>query len=212
MVAADRTEKAVRKQAELIGGLQTGLATLEARLADYQVRAPFLHTLSGISSRQLSAAVSLQHDRISIWTGFAELCTHCAVIGSALFNVTVGLDSLHACVQEAMTAASATGSDADSADYLAGLRAVLDPASSEASSATSAGPPVVRSSIFKPRPSTGWVSNNRDVRLCADCLATSALLLQLTCKSRTPQSDDGSGCGVQSLPRRERRAKLREPP
>ena len=27
----------MRKQAELIGGLQTGLATLEARLADYQV-------------------------------------------------------------------------------------------------------------------------------------------------------------------------------
>ena len=40
VVASDRTEKAVRKQAELIGGLQTGLATLETRLADYQVRAP----------------------------------------------------------------------------------------------------------------------------------------------------------------------------
>ena len=41
VVASDRTEKAVRKQAELIGGLQTGLATLEARLADYQVCARF---------------------------------------------------------------------------------------------------------------------------------------------------------------------------
>ena len=34
---------------------------------------------------------------------------------------------------------SGTGSDADPADYLAGLRAVLDTASSEASSGTSAG-------------------------------------------------------------------------
>ncbi len=36
VVVTDRTEKAVRKQAELIGSLQTGLASLEARLADYQ--------------------------------------------------------------------------------------------------------------------------------------------------------------------------------
>ena len=44
------------------------------------------------------------------------------------------------CVQDAMTSSSAAGSEADAVDYLAGLRAVLDPASSETSSGTGAGP------------------------------------------------------------------------
>ena len=49
------------------------------------------------------------------------------------------LSSLDLSRQEAMTPSSAAGFESDPADYLAGLRAVLDPASSEASSGTSAG-------------------------------------------------------------------------
>ena len=44
-----------------------------------------------------------------------------------------------ATAQEVMTASSSSGSEGDAPDYLAGLKAVLDPASSESSSGTGAG-------------------------------------------------------------------------
>ncbi len=141
VVASDRTEKAVRKQAELIGGLQTGLATLEARLADYQVCAP-RYAPSGLPETSKAGLTAQRIKQSASSSNYPHERRAPCLLVSLILRLKSPSRKTEGpyFAQEAMTSSSAAGSDADPADYLTGLRAVLDPASSEASSGTSAGP------------------------------------------------------------------------